>query len=368
MLGSGHSFSEIAGTSGVLLSLDDLPPVFEVASDRRSVRVGAATRLGHLAEHLHQHGLALHTMPSLPHISVAGACLTATHGSGDRAGSLASAVKSMEVVRADGSLDPLSGHIEGHVVSLGMLGVVTSLELHVLPTYDVEQVVHENMPWPAFTDHFDDVFASAHSVSAFTDWRDRLDVWVKRRTDEPAADLSPLGAVPADGPRHPLPGQSPQNCTPQLGVAGPWHERLPHFRAGFNPSIGAELQSEYFVAREHAREAVLRLRALGDALATALRVSEIRTVEADLWWLSPFHRRASTAFHFTWAPDADAVRVAVRLIERTLAPLGARPHWGKVFATSPEARYPRWNDFRALAATTDPHGKFGNAWLNRFFR
>jgi xylitol oxidase len=249
-----------------------------------------------------------------------------------------------------------------------VLGVVLSLELHVLPTYEVEQVVHEAMPWTAFTEHLDEVFASAYSVSAFTDWRDRLDVWVKRRTCDPAADLSPLGAVPADGPRHPLPGQPPENCTPQLGLAGPWHERLPHFRTGFTPSVGAELQSEYFVAREHAREAILRLRALGDALAPALRVCEIRTVDADAWWLSPFHHRASTAFHFTWTPDANAVQVAVELIERALAPLDARPHWGKVFATSPEPLYPRWNDFRALAATADPDGKFGNAWLDHFFR
>ena len=371
VLGSGHSFSDIADTSGVLVSLDDLPPVFEVAADRRGVRVGAATRLAELAAALHREGLALHTMPSLPHISIAGAVLTATHGSGDRSGSLASAVRAVEFVRADGALELVSDDVAGQVVALGALGVVTALELDVVPAYQVEQVVHESLPWPAFADHLDEVFGSGYSVSAFTDWRDRLDVWVKRRVGDsaadPASDLARFGAVPADGPRHPILGQPPENCTTQLGAVGPWHERLPHFRAGFVPSVGAELQSEFFVAREHARAALLRLRALVDVVTPVLQVSEIRTIDADDRWLSPFHQRASVGFHFTWTPDADGVRAAVARIEQELAPFDARPHWGKVFLASPERSYPRWPDFRALVAAADPTGKFRNAWLDRLF-
>jgi xylitol oxidase len=368
-LGSGHSFSDIADTPGVLVSLDDLPPVFEVAPDRGSVRVSAPTRLADLAAALHREGLALPTMPSLPHISIAGACLTATHGSGDRTGSLASAVRAVEVVRADGALEVVSApdQLAGQVVSLGALGVVTALELAVVPAFDVEQVVHESLPWPAFGDHLDEVFGSAFSVCGFTDWRDRVDLWVKRRVDGPAVDLARFGAVPADGPRHPIVGQPPENCTAQLGAVGPWHERLPHFRAGFVPSVGAELQSEYFVAREHAREALLRLRKLADVLAPVLQVSEIRTVAADEWWLSPFHQRDSIGFHFTWVLDPDGVRAVVQRIEQELAPFDARPHWGKVFLASPEHLYPKWQDFRALVAAVDPTGKFRNPWLDRLF-
>lgn len=369
VLGSGHSFSEIAGTSGVLVSLDDLPPVFEVAGDRRSVRVGAATRLGDLAERLHRHGLALHTMPSLPHISIAGACLTATHGSGDRTGSLAGAVRSMEVIRADGSMEVVSEDLDGHVVSLGVLGVVTTLELDVLPSYDVEQVVHEDLPWRAFVDHLDEVFACAYSVSAFTDWVDPdVMVWRKQFAGAPI-DADWLGAHVADGPRHPIKGMPADYATQQGGVPGPWNERLPHFRLEFTPSNGDELQSEYFVPRERAAEAFELLRALGNRLAPLIQVSEVRTIAADDLWLSPSQGRDTVALHFTWIQDEPAVLPALSAIEDALNPLGARPHWGKVFtadATYLRTAYPMVPTFTELAAKHDPTAKFRNPYLDTY--
>ncbi|MFI1964768.1 FAD-binding protein [Streptomyces pathocidini] len=376
VLGTGHSFSDIADTPDTLISLRHLPETFEVTGPG-TVRVAAGITLADLAVQLHRSGLALHNLPSLPHISLAGACATATHGSGDGNGSLAGAVRSMEVVAADGSLTTVSrgdAAFDGAVVALGALGVVTHLELDVVPAFDVEQRVYEGLPWPVLTDRLDEVFAAAYSVSVFTDWRSRggdsVALWVKHRVGDPAADLAWTGARPAEGPRHPIPAMPPENCTQQLGVPGPWHERLPHFRAEFTPSAGEELQSEFFVPRHEARNALLALDGLRARIAPVLQISELRSIAADPYWLSPHYQRPNIAFHFTWIPDADAVRPVVRRIEEALAPWDVRPHWGKVFTLPPAAlaaSYPRWSAFRRLMRDSDPLSTFQNPFLEGLF-
>ncbi|MEU8570354.1 FAD-binding protein [Streptomyces pathocidini] len=376
VLGTGHSFSDIADTPDTLISLRHLPETFEVTGPG-TVRVAAGITLADLAVQLHRSGLALHNLPSLPHISLAGACATATHGSGDGNGSLAGAVRSMEVVAADGSLTTVSrgdAAFDGAVVALGALGVVTHLELDVVPAFDVEQRVYESLPWPVLTDCLDEVFAAAYSVSVFTDWRSRSGdsavLWVKHRVGDPAADLAWTGAHPAEGPRHPIPAMPPENCTQQLGVPGPWHERLPHFRAEFTPSAGEELQSEFFVPRHQARNALLALDGLRARIAPVLQISELRSIAADPYWLSPHYQRPNIAFHFTWIPDADAVRPVVRRIEEALAPWDVRPHWGKVFTLPPAAlaaSYPRWSAFRRLMRDSDPLSTFQNPFLEGLF-
>lgn len=369
-VGTGHSFSTIADTTGTLISLDGMPEVFEPTPT--SVKVGGGTRLARLAELLHARDLALPAMPSLPHITIAGACATATHGSGNTVPSLAGLVREVELVTADGATRTLTRDDEdfaGAVVSLGALGVVTALTLDVVPTFDVEQRVHENMPLDALVANVDAVFAAAYSVSAFTTWQDVAHVFTKRRTTDDEPDLTWTGATEATEPRHPVPGQPTVHCTAQLGEPGPWHERLPHFRADFTPSVGAELQSEYFVAREHAADALKALAALKDHLAPVLLTSEIRTVAADTQWLSMVHDRDSAAFHFTWRPDDRAVREALRRIEDALGPWDPRPHWGKLTELDPTTRYPHWDRFADLRRRLDPTGKFLNplldSWLGR---
>ncbi|MBP2336873.1 xylitol oxidase [Saccharothrix coeruleofusca] len=368
VVGTGHSFNRIADTTGTLISLEGLPEVFEPGAD--TARVGAGMKLARLAELLHSRGLALPTMPSLPHITLAGACTTATHGSGNRVGSFADMVRSVDLVTADGSLRTLrrgEPGFEGAVVSLGALGAVVALEVAVQPDFDVEQRVHD-LPWDSLVEHVQDIFATAYSVSAFTLYRGTAEVWVKRRLDDEPADLAAFGGRPADGPRHPVPGQPALHCTPQLGEPGPWHERLPHFRADFTPSVGEELQSEYFVAREHAADALRALAELGERFAPVLLTSEIRTVDADEQWLSPVHGRPGVAFHFTWRQDTDAVLEVLRLVEQALAPWSPRPHWGKLFALAPEqlrARY-QWSRFADLLEEFDAAGKFRNELVTRW--
>ncbi|MEU7471116.1 D-arabinono-1,4-lactone oxidase [Streptomyces sp. NPDC044984] len=373
VLGSGHSFNEIVepGEDGVLLSLDALPPEIDVDTTARTVRVGGGVRYAELAREVHRHGLALANMASLPHISVAGSVATGTHGSGVGNGPLASSVRAVEMVVADGSRGRFTQGVTnlfgGVVTSLGALGVVTALTLGLEPAFEVEQRVFTEMPLEGLDQAtFEAVMSAAYSVSLFTDWRAPgfRQVWVKRRTDQPLPDFP--WAAPATEKMHPVPGMPAVNCTEQFGVPGPWHERLPHFRAEFTPSSGAELQSEYLMPRESALAALHALDGIRETVAPVLQTCEVRTVAADDQWLGPSYGRDTVAVHFTWIEDTRAVLPVVRRVEEALAPFDARPHWGKVFTTPAaelRARYPRMNDFRNTVDDLDPRRKFTNAFV-----
>jgi xylitol oxidase len=371
VLGSGHSFNRMADTSGGLVVLSGLPRVFEISADRSSVRIDGGVRYGELAPALQSQGLALHNTASLPHISVAGAIATATHGSGVLNGNLATAVSSLELVTGDGSavtLDRDHPDFPGAVVHLGALGVITALTLDVVPAFDIRQYVYDDVPRASVERHLPEMLADGYSVSLFTDWKspDVNMAWLKRRADDPISG-DWYGARPADGPRHPVPGMPAQNSTEQGGAPGPWHTRLPHFRMEFTPSSGEELQSEYHVARSDALAAIDAVAAIRSRIAPVLQVCEIRSIAADDLWLSPNYRRDSVALHFTWIADTDAVLPVVGALEAQLAPLAARPHWGKVFTTDPaylRKLYPRLGDFGALVARFDPAGTFRNEWLD----
>jgi xylitol oxidase len=377
-LGTGHSFNRLADTPGEQVSVAGLPRSIVVDGSAGTVSVAAGMRYGEVAVPLHEQGFALHNLGSLPHISVAGAVATGTHGSGAALGNLATAVRALEMVTPGGELVTLDRTSDGDtfrgaVVALGALGIVTRLTLDVLPTFDVAQHVYDDVPIPEILSHLDEVVTSAYSVSIFTEWRDplRAQVWRKQRVDDGRADLPPrwMGGRLADGPRHPIAGMPPLTCTPQLGEPGPWHERLPHFRLGFTPSSGEELQSEYLVAREAAVDALTAVAALRALVAPVLQISEIRTVAADDLWLSPSYQRDSLAIHFTWVADEEAVAPVVAAVEAALAPFDARPHWGKVFSTPADVvagSYERLADFAGLAARLDPAGKLRNELLDAY--
>jgi alditol oxidase len=360
VLGSRHTFSAITDADE-LVSLDGLPP--EVVVGDGSVSFGAALRYGELAPILEAEGLALHNLASLPHISVAGAVATATHGSGDRNGNLATAVTALELVTSTGEViraargDP---DFDGLVVGLGALGAVTRITLAVEPAYEVRQRVFEDLAWDTLYDHFDAITARGYSVSVFTLWGDASSVWIKSRDGDPQ-DL--LGARPAPADHHPIPGIDPVNATAQLGVPGPWWDRLPHFRMGFTPSVGEELQSEYLIPRRHAVPAIEAVRALAAEIQPVLQVSEIRTIAADQLWMSPQYGRDTIGIHFTWTREPEAVERVLAKLEPALAPYDARPHWGKLFRAGPGTLYKRRDDFVRLAERLDPRGAFRNAWL-----
>jgi xylitol oxidase len=375
-LGSRHCFNDIADTTADLVSLDalDIGLELEWLDD---VATGVAwvpggMRYGELVVELARQRYALHNLASLPHITVVGATATGTHGSGNRNGSLSTSVVGLEIVRSDGQLvtvTPDHPDFAGAVVHLGALGVVTRIGVRFQPTFSVRNNVYVDLPWDRLLADLDAVADAAYSVSVFTDWREVTQVWVKSRIDE--LDMAPeefFGARSATAPTHMLKTSSIENLTEQLGVPGEWHERLPHFRAGFTPSKGEELQSEYFVPRRHARAACDALRSLAGRIAPLLQISEIRTVAADELWLSPAYGGNVLALHFTWLPDEPGVRAVLPQIEDALRPCAPRPHWGKLFSAEAdeiESRYPRFDDFRALVRRFDPRGAFRNDYLDR---
>lgn len=378
-LGSRHSFNRIADTDGALVSLRRMNRVLSLDRAAGTVTVEAGVSYAALSGWLHANGFALHNLPSSPHISVAGACATATHGSGSRNGNLATAVRALELVDAAGEVVTLSREEDGDafrgaVVALGALGVVTRLTLDVEPAFHVCQSVWRDLPMRVLETDFEAVMSSGYSVSLFTDWtRESIaQVWVKERAaewDGSAIRGEFFGARAETRDVHPVEGQPAENATLQRGVPGPWHERLPHFRIGFAPSVGRELQSEYFVPMEHAWRAIRAVQALRGQIAPHLFISEIRTVAADDLWMSPCHGRPCVALHTTWKPDRDRVARLLPLMEQALAPYDAVPHWGKLFAMEPavlQSRYPRLADFRALLRRSDPAGKFRNAFLDRY--
>jgi xylitol oxidase len=227
------------------------------------------------------------------------------------------------------------------------------------------------MPRAELDAGYDEIFGSAYSVSVFTTWRDRgnLDqVVVKHRADDGwTAPDRWRGARLADGQRHPVPGMPPGYTTRQGGAEGPWHDRLPHFRADFTPSAGDEIQTEYLLPRDQAVNALAALDDLAPRIAPVLRVCELRTVAADDDWLSPCYGRETAGFHFTWRNDLGAVTALLPAVEDRLAPFGPRPHWGKVFTMPPDRiqpSYPRLEAFRRMMTSYDPDAKFRNSFID----
>jgi alditol oxidase len=371
VLGSRHSFNDIAD-SLELVTLEAMPMDVVVDHAADTVSFNAALKYGELVQKLNEEGVALHNLASLPHISVAGAVATATHGSGETNGNLATAVVGLELVTSGGEIMEISRgehYFDGLVVGLGALGAVTRITLDVEPAYEVRQRVFEGLSWEALFERFDEIVSCGYSVSIFTRWDETIDqVWVKSRvTDDPEQVENDLfGAAAAAVDRHPILGLDASSCTPQLGRAGSWADRLPHFRMGFTPSSGEELQSEYLFPRRYAVEAIEAVRSLADEIRPILQVSEIRAVAADRLWMSMNYGQDSIGIHFTWKPERDAVEDMLVRLESALVPFEARPHWGKLFNADAAAlapRYERMSDFIRLVERLDPRGAFRNSWL-----
>ena len=375
-LGTRHSFNGIADSTTAQISTLGLKDI-QLDKAKSVVRVGAGIKYGDLAVELDKQGFALHNLASLPHISVGGAVSTGTHGSGVKNGSLATAVRAIEFVAADGSVKTLSAETNpevfpGAVVALGALGVTTHVTLAVQPRYDMTQVVYEHLPFSELEHNLEAVMGAAYSVSLFTHWQghEASQVWLKRRVDQggaaaPAATF--YGATLATKNVHPA-GASfdAAPCTDQMNVVGPWYLRLPHFKMGFTPSAGAEIQTEFFVPLEHGYEAIRAVETLRDEITPHLIVTELRTIAADDQWMSMAYRRRSLAIHFTWKREPEAVMAVLPKIEAKLAAFGPRPHWAKVFTLKRpqlEPVYPKMAEFQTLIKNHDPQQKFVNEYL-----
>jgi len=376
-LGTRHSFNGLADTTGTLIGVTAIDPDPVLDEAARTVTFGAGIRYGELAAWLDERGWALHNMGSLPHISVAGATATATHGSGNRLGVLSTAVRALEYVAADGSLITVTqgdSDFAGLVVGLGAFGIVVRVTLAVEPSFRVRQDAFHGLPWSVVLDDLEGVTGAAYSVSLFTDWLgDDVQLAVLKTRLTAHDDAAPVvgdefhGATREDGLS--IFGRvDDENTTRAGGVPGPWHQRLPHFRFDGTPSVGDEIQTEYFVDRSVGADALRAVRSLGERIAPHLHITELRTAAADELWLSGAYQRPMLAIHFTWKPEPDAVHALLPDIEAALAPFDARPHWGKVNrvdAATLARVHPRLADSRALFERLDPTGMFSNDYLEQ---
>ena len=373
-LGSRHCFNNIADSPKHQISTRKLDKMLSLDEENKTVTVEAGARYGDFAETLDAKGYALHNLASLPHITVAGACSTGTHGSGMELGNLPSAVVAIELVTPSGNIvhiDRAHPDFHGVIVGLGAFGIITKVTLEVQDTYEVRQDLFQELPLESLEAHFEEIMSAGYSVSLFTNWLDKKvsQIWVKRRTDQETPDLGSeyFGARAASRNLHPIVELSSENCTDQMGVPGPWYNRIPHFKMGFMPSGGKELQAEYFVPKENAVDAILALEKKKDLIYPQLMISEIRAIAADEYWMSPCYQQDSIAIHFTWKQNPVEVGKLLPMIESELAPFGVRPHWGKLFSIAPQTlheRYEKFDDFLALAKKYDPEGKFRNAYLD----
>jgi len=377
VLGSRCTFNNIADNHANQVSLKNLNKIIKIDTTNKTVTVEGGILYGELAEYLHEKGYALHNLASLPHISVAGACSTSTHGSGVNNGGLATAVSAIEFVNGEGELVNLSrekdgDEFKGAVVGLGGIGIVTRLKIDIEPTFDVQQAVYLNLPMKELEHRFTEVVSSGYSVSLFTDYQNKNinQVWIKNRIENGKSPLiAPelYSAKLADRNKHPVDDQFAVNCTDQMGVPGPWHERLPHFKMKFKPSVGVELQSEHFVPLEYGYQAMMAIESLSEKIGPHLFIAEIRTVKGDDLWMSPFYKRTSVGFHFTWKQHIPEVESLILQVEEKLAAFNVRPHWGKLFMIPPhvlETKYERLADFRNLLHKHDPQGKFRSGFID----
>ncbi|HSB93610.1 MAG TPA: D-arabinono-1,4-lactone oxidase [Flavitalea sp.] len=378
VLGTRHCFNTIADSKFNLISSNKLNKVLAIDESKKLVHVQGGIKYGELSPILHLQGYAIHNLASLPHISVAGSISTATHGSGVTNGNLASAVRAIEFIAADGSIQKLSkekdgDRFNGAVVSLGAIGMITSVSLAIEPTFQVRQHVFLNLPYEALEANFAKIMSAGYSVSLFTNWQSPAinEVWIKSRIpdDKDYSNVKDFfGARAATVNMHPIAELSAENCTPQMGQAGPWYERLPHFKMGFTPSSGKELQAEYFVPLEHAVHAMMAVKKLAAEIGPLLFISEIRTIKGDDFWMSPCRKQDSVAIHFTLKQEWEPVQKLLPKIEAALEPFNPRPHWGKLFTMSAStlaSKYDRLKDFRELVAGYDPNGKFRNDFLQQ---
>jgi xylitol oxidase len=369
VVGTRHSFNDIADNDR-LVTLDGLPDDVVIDPVHGTVELNPAMTYGRLVALLHRHGVALHNLASLPHISVGGAVASATHGSGDSLGNLATAVSAMEIMRSNGEVVRLrrgDPDFDGAVVGLGALGAVVRIRLDVVPEYQIAQHVFEGLSWDQVATHFDAITSAGYSVSLFTTWHEVVEqMWVKQRV--PSSTPSGFGARPARGDLHPIAGVTAEHCTVQQGVPGLWSDRLPHFKLAFTPSSGDELQSEVLLPRASALSAISIVRGFAADMEPHLLISEIRTVAADYLWMSPQYERDTIAIHFTWRPHSTEVTELIGRIENALASTAPRPHWGKLFTvdrTTLADRYPRHADFVDMIGRYDARGAFRNRWLDR---
>ena len=386
-VGSGHSFSEIAVADGVQVRLDRLDRLLDVDATSGTVTVGAGIPLHRLTPLLDEHGLAMENLGDIDRQTLAGATSTGTHGTGGRFGGIATQIRGLEIVLADGSVVTTSADerpelLELARVGLGALGVITAVTLQCVPRFALH-VLDEPMPLDRVLEEVDDLVADNDHFEFY--WFPYTDTALTRRFQRVPADveLDPQGrlahwfdqAVVTNVGWDALlrvatrrPGLVPRvNRTVSGALGRREYSDLSHRVFASRRDVRFN-EGEYAFAREDFRDVFGELRSLVGRLEHPVAFPfECRFVAADDIPLAPTYRRPSAyiAFHqyrsMPHQPFFDAA-------EDVFATVEGRPHWGKMHrlgADELSARYPRFADFVALRDELDPTGVFSNHYLDR---
>jgi FAD-linked oxidoreductase len=385
MTGSGHSFTPVAATDGVLLRPDGLRAVRSVDPAAGLVTVEAGCQLRVLNEYLRGQGLALQNMGDIQEQTAAGAIQTGTHGTGRDLGGIAAQVTGLELVRGDGELVSCSAEQDGKLfqaarIGLGALGVLTAVTFRVVPAF-LLTAREEPMPWAEVITRLDELTSDNEHFEFY--WFPHTDGCLTKRNNRAAGPARPL-----PGWRYRLDDEFLSNTlfglTCRLGQRYPG--TIPAINGIATRALGARQytdtshrvftsprrvrfkEQEYAVPREHLAAVLAEVRAL--FARRDWRISfpiEIRVAPPDDIWLSTAYGRATgyIAIHvFHQAPHEDYFRE----VEAVMTAVGGRPHWGKMHtrdAAYLRGVYPRFADFVALRDELDPARRFGNTYLDQ---
>ncbi len=385
VVGSGHSFSDIALTDGLQLRLDRLTRVLDLDRSSGLVRVQAGITIRELSARLAEHGLALENLGDVDAQTIAGAIATATHGTGARLPNISAQVAELTLVLADGSTlrctpDSDAEAYRAARVSLGALGVIAELTLRCVPAFtlrgrDSPQPLADTLErfeeLALANDHFE-FFVFPHTDTALTR--------ANNRTEEPPRPRGRISAYANDilltnhafglfcrvGRR--FPRRIPQINRLVTRLAGSSTRVDRSDRIFASPRLVRFTEMEYALPRDATPEAVRRVMALVPARELAVPFPiEVRTVAADDAFLSTASGRDS-GFVAVHMYEGMAYESYFHAVEAIMQELGGRPHWGKRHyqtATTLRARYPDWDRYQAIRARLDPHGRFTNDYTDR---
>lgn len=386
VVGTGHSFTSIACTDGRLLRLDRLDRVLDVDPDAGSVTVEGGIPLWKLNEQLALRDLALENLGDIDQQTIAGAIATSTHGTGRTFGGLATQVRGLELVTADGDLVRCSADEEPELfhcarVGLGALGIVTQVTLAVVPAFSLHMVERPERFETVLADL--DAAVDGHDHFEVEHWFPHTDACLVKeldRTEAPLRTRSTLaawrddillgnyvfGALCAIGKRSPdrIP-QLARFATTQLGRTD-LVDRSD--RVFCSPRLIKFVEMEYAINRADAEVALRRVRELIEDEDLKISIPlELRFAAADDIPLSTAHGR-ETAYLAVHVYQGMPHEQYFRGVEAIMDELGGRPHWGKLHwqtAATLAPRYPEWDRFAAARHRLDPDGAFANDYLDR---
>jgi FAD-linked oxidoreductase len=365
--GSGHSFTPVVATSGLLLGLQAMQGLVSADPDRKRVVVRAGTRIGDIGRALKQIGLSLANQGDIDTQAIAGALSTGTHGTGIGLGCLSSQAVGMRLVKADGSILEIDGDRDAEAmaaaqVSIGMLGVISTVTLQAISAYNLKEKLWRE-DFEACMEGHDELAANNRHFSFF---------WCPVAESRNLYCLPDVASVSKVKREHDVCEMKVMNVTDEAPHANEkTFERVAYsseiYPIEYIPNFH---ELEYAIPAETGKEALRQVRELMLTKHTnCIYPVEYRFVAGDSGMLSPYYQRASVTISVSGGPGVDYWSYLLD-VDAILRQYSARPHWGKLHFNRAEDMpllYPRFHDFQAIRRKMDPAGRFLNDHLRNLF-